>query len=180
MKKLLACLMLLTGCMGTRYNHMQDPRFDFEDVETFACAECLEEVVTKMPRYDNEENRNLVRNAIIDNMTNLGYTYSEDDPDILVEFVISIESKVDTVVQRTTDYRYWNGLETVPYNYKKGTIFVNVIHSEKNTVVWQGSAQQVLDEDPRNVEKKISKFVAGIFEEFPFKSKPIGYFCLPN
>ena len=122
-----------------------------------------------MPRYDNEGNRNLIKAAINRELTDRGYSSVKESPDVVVEYLISIENKIDTISQRTTNYRYWAGFETDMYNYKKGTIFVNMIDSESGMLIWQGSAESVLDKDPKDVEKKISKFIEMIFKDFPSK-----------
>lgn len=169
---MIVSILLLTGCAGARYHHLQDPNFDFTTITTFSCSECASEVITRMPQYDNVKNRTLIRESIIEEMQNLGYTYTDEQGDVFVEYVISVESKVDTVAKRSTDYRYWTGLETYPYNYRKGTIFVNVVDASNNTLVWQGTAHSVLDKNPRNVEKNISNFVKRIFLDFPPKGQP--------
>jgi hypothetical protein len=167
---LIFLVLIISGCAGTKYSSNKDPNAVFSKIQTFYCAECLEEVISIQPRYDNEKNRTIIREAITSEMEKRGYTYSEENPDVLIEYLISVENKVDTVVQRTTNYRYWRGFETDAYNYKKGTIFVNMINPEDGLIMWQGSAESVLDRNPKNVEKKINLFIEKIFEQFPAKA----------
>jgi hypothetical protein len=123
----------------------------------------------KRPRYDNEENRRIIRDAIQKEMEDRGYIFLEEEPDILIEFDFIIEDHIDTVAQRTTSYRYWRGFEMDAYNYKVGTLIINMIDNDKGQVVWQGSAESILDLEPTIVKKKVSKVVKGIFSNYPHK-----------
>jgi len=166
----LAFAFLLCGCSGAKYSTVTNPNVDFTHYMSFYCADSLEDISTKMPRYDNRENRILIKEAIIKEMENRNYIYQENGSDLLVEFIILIEIKIDTVGQRTTDYRYWRGFETVAYNYKVGTLLINLIDKEEGILVWQGSAESVLEKEPKNEEKRLTKFVRKIFEKYPFSN----------
>ncbi len=163
-------VLILFGCVGTKYSAKQDPTADFSQIQTFFCTECAAEVISMQPRYDNLQNRTFLREAIIAEMVKRGYASTDENPDVLLEYVITVENKVDTVVQRTTNYRYWRGFEIDAYNYKKGTIFVNMINPESGLIMWQGRAESVLDREPKNQEEKIVDFVERIFEYFPVKA----------
>ena len=120
------------------------------------------------PRYDNEENRRLIRDAIQYELESRGYIFLEEDPDIVLEFDLIIEAHVDTVTQRTTSYRYWRGFEVHAYNYKVGTLVINMIDYDQGQVVWQGSAERLLDIEPDRAEEEINKVVNRIFRKYPF------------
>jgi hypothetical protein len=45
-----------------------------------------------------------------------------------------------------------------------------MINPEDGLIMWQGSAESVLDRNPKNVEKKIDLFIEKIFEQFPTKA----------
>ena len=77
--------LIISGCAGTKYSSKKDPNADFSKIQTFYCASCSEEVISNQPRYDNEKNRTILREAITSEMEKQGYTYSEEDPDVLVE-----------------------------------------------------------------------------------------------
>ena len=159
--------LVLGSCSGSTYSSRINPRTDFDQISTFYCSECLGNIDTKLPRYDNPRNRELIREAINKEITARGYVINESESDLLVEFVVIIELKMDTVSQRTTNYRYWKGFETYPYNYEYGTMFINLVDRQSGELVWQGQAQRVLDKEPKNVEKRISKVVKEIFKMYP-------------
>jgi hypothetical protein len=123
------------------------------------------------PRYDNEHNRRLIRDAIQSELENRGYIFQEYDTDLLVEFDFIIEDHIDTVAQRTTSYRYWRGFETDTYNYKMGTLIINMIDNSEGFVVWQGTAESFLDLEPDNVKKNVQKGVKRIFRAYPYKAE---------
>jgi len=123
----------------------------------------------KRPRYDNQENRRIIRDAIQKELEDRRYIFLEEDPDLLIEFDFIIEDHIDTVAQRTTSYRYWKGFETDTYNYKVGTLIINMIDNEQGQVVWQGSAESFLDLEPTTVKNRIDKVVNRIFRNYPYK-----------
>lgn len=162
-------VIVLNGCLSTRYSSRVNPTADFSKYKTFYCLECLETMDLMRPRYDNQENRELIRNAIQHELENRGYIYQEDSPDLLLEFDFIIQEHIDTVVQRTTNYRYWRGFEADTYNYKVGTLIINMIDNKQGIVVWQGSSESFLDLYPEDVKKKVPVVVKRIFKNYPYK-----------
>ncbi|MCH7512806.1 MAG: DUF4136 domain-containing protein [Bacteroidetes bacterium] len=168
---LISSLFTLAGCSNPKYTASVSPLADFARYETFYCADCLEGIDHRMPRYDNEEIRRLIRDALISEMESRNYEMQETYPDLLVELVIVIKNKIDTVAQRTTDYRYWQGFQTDFYNYKVGSIFINIIERKKGEIVWQGRADSVLEQYPKNLKNRIEQIVEKIFKKYPYFAK---------
>lgn len=162
-------IFVLSGCLSPKYSALINPGVDFSKFRTFYCSDCLETMDTKRPRYDNEENRRIIRDAIQQELEDRRYIFLEENPDLLIEFDFIIEDHIDTVVQRTTNYRYWRGFETDTYNYKVGTLIINMIDTEKSQVVWQGRAESFLDLEPSSVKKNVVKVVKRIFRNYPYK-----------
>ena len=65
---LISSLFTLAGCSNPKYTASVSLLADFARYETFYCAECLEGIDHRMPRYDNEEIRRLIRDALISEM----------------------------------------------------------------------------------------------------------------
>ena len=164
-------LLLLCGCLSPRYSSLINPTADFSVYKTFYCSDCLETMDRTRPRYDNEHNRRLIRDAIQKELEDRGYIFQEYDTDMLVEFDFIIQDHIDTVAQRTTSYRYWRGFETDTYNYKVGTLIINIIDNYQDVVVWQGTAESFLDLEPEKVEENIPKVVKKILQNYPYKAE---------
>jgi hypothetical protein len=112
-----------------------------------------------------------------------GYVYSEETPDLKVNFFVNVQDRQD--VRTTTPagrgfygyrlgYRAWGAypydIETV--SYKQGTLAIDVIDSNRNTLVWQGVAQGRLDaKTMKNPTPTIDKVVGEIFASFPGKTE---------
>ncbi len=168
---LISSLFTLAGCSNPKYTASVSPLADFARYKTFYCAEYLEGINPAEPRYDNEEIRRLIRDAIISEMESRNYRLQDTDPDLLVEFVLIIQNKIDTIAQRTTDYRYWQGFQTDFYNYKTGTILINFVEKTKGELVWQGRADSVLEHDPKNLKKRLAQIIKKIFIKYPYFAK---------
>ena len=162
-------LLILGGCLSPQYTSQVNPGANFSKYHTFYCSECLESIDHLRPSYDNADNRRLIRDAIQKELENRGYIFKEDQPDLLIEFDLIIEEHIDTVVQRTTNYRYWRGFDEDTYNYKVGTLIINMVDNEEGIVVWQGGAESFLDLDPKQFESKVKKVVKSIFKNYPYK-----------
>lgn len=162
-------LLISAGCLTPRYSSITNPGVDFSHYRTFYCSECLDTMDPTKPRYDNAENRRLIKDAIQEELENRGYIFLEEDPDLLIEFDFIIKEHIDTVVQRTTSYRYWKGFDTDTYNYKVGTLIINMIDTDMEIIVWQGSAESFLDLDPDEFRGNVKKVVKSIYKKYPFK-----------
>ena len=162
-------LLMVSGCLSPRYSSLVNPSADFSKYRTFYCSECLETMDSRRPGYDNPENRRLIRDAIQKELEHRGYTFQEDHPDLLVEFDLIIKEHIDTVVQRTTNYRYWRGFEADTYNYKVGTLIINIVDYNEGIILWQGGAESFLDINPADFESSVNKVVKSIFKKYPYK-----------
>ncbi|HEY0462770.1 MAG TPA: DUF4136 domain-containing protein [Polyangiaceae bacterium] len=104
-----------------------------------------------------------------------GYTYSETEPDLLVNFYLKVVNKQEVrstggyYGYRAGYYGTWTGypyVETI--DYKEGTLSVDLVDAKRKQLVWQGVAEGEVSEDAqRNPGPAIDKVVAEIFSNFP-------------
>jgi hypothetical protein len=115
-----------------------------------------------------------------------GLTYVESGGDLVVTLFFVVQDK--TSVTYDTDhygggyyggyYGYGPGWGWGPtystttvreYNYKVGTLVVDVYDRKSEQLVWESIGQGTIDDNPRNREKNIPKAVAQIMEPYPVK-----------
>lgn len=173
-------LLLLGGCAATgpdiRIDH--DPTAEFSSYRTYGYPD---ELGTDRAGYSTLITT-YFRDAVDREMEQLGYRYTDRDPDLLVNFFANARD-VTTVRNRPRmslgygyyGYRYglygaWplyaDGADTV--QYRIGTANVDVVDAERGQLIWEGVAegrltQEVMD----NPRQAISDVVAQLFSRYP-------------
>jgi Domain of unknown function (DUF4136) len=104
-----------------------------------------------------------------------GYSYSETEPELLVNFYLKVVNKQELRSSggyygyRHGYYGTWTGypyVETV--NYKEGTLSIDLVDAKQKQLVWQGVAEgEVSEEAQQNPGPAIDRVVAEIFSNFP-------------
>jgi len=104
-----------------------------------------------------------------------GYQYSENEPQLLVNFFLKIVKKQELrstggyYGYRAGYYGTWTGypyVETI--DYKEGTLSVDLVDAKQKQLVWQGVAEgEVSEESQQNPGPAIDRVVAQIFSNFP-------------
>ena len=172
-------MVLLSGCeTGPAIRVDRDPGADMSTYKTFGF---FDQVATDRAHYSTIVTSRL-KQATRTQLEQHGYGYSEQQPDLLVNFNVSMVNKqeirstpsmsmgVGYYGYRGGMYGAWGGypydVETV--NYKAGTLSIDLVDAKKNALVWQGLAEgRVKDESIRNPGPAIDKVVADMFSNFP-------------
>ena len=144
-----------------------DDQARFSQYKTFDWGPMEEDRHEEFPMYDNSLNRKRIKQAVSNELVKIGYVLNENEPDLIVDFHILVESKQDFTTHSDRPYRYWRDYQLSTYNYKVGTLIIHIIDPKIDQLVWQGTASGVLDEKPTEVEERINAVVAKIFEKFP-------------
>ena len=164
----LVLLCLLAGCASISTTFDASPEGEFDRYQTFFCLECLDDFNATLPQYDNEENRELIRQAIKLEMEKKGYFYQQEEPDLLVDFHIMIEEKNEIIHDAYPMSWQLSEFTTFPINYQYGTLVIHIVDRNTNLLVWQGTASKVL-ENPKNAGSTIQRAVAQIFAKYEFR-----------
>ncbi|WP_170827410.1 DUF4136 domain-containing protein [Roseivirga sp. 4D4] len=146
-----------------------DKAADFSTYKTFAWAREQEPVGKSHPMYDNELNRKRIRDAIEAEMASIGFKRFDLAPDILVDFHITIDQKMDYMVHDyyPFGFNYWPDYDMASYSYKKGALVIHFVDTKKEQLVWQGVGTKTLsDVPPENPEERIKKAVEKILSKY--------------
>ncbi len=168
--------MALLSCNTATIESEYDPQADFSSYQTYTvCMDDLDTVDGEHPLYDSPENREYVSNAIAMAMDERGYAWSEASPDLHVGFQIMLEDREVTVTQCSgyANKEYWPECTLNTYHYVEGTLVISVSDLATNQVIWQGSANGILNTPDAKMKKLIDKTVQQIFEQYPIQDRTV-------
>lgn len=180
---LLAALLLSACTSGPDIHANYDQSVDFSSYQTFAF---VDEPGTDRAGYASLVTEHF-KTASRREMEAMGYTYSEDNPDLLVNFFTNIRNQQD--VRSTPNanvgmsygyygYRYgmysawpmygygYDDVTTV--NYQVGTANIDVIDTARNQMIWEGVVEGRLADDAASRSQEIiNSVVTEVFKKYP-------------
>ena len=126
--------------------------------------------------FNNESVRSRIKSAIEYELSAKGFKKSENNPDILVLFLVTEQP---ATLRTYNGYQIINGgLDTVRTadnvqntSIDAGTLLINILDAKSGKVAWQGYASGILKPGMVNDETKVREAVSSIFKQFNFKAK---------
>ena len=164
MKKIYMLMLFLNmGCSTVSVFTDHDSGVDFSKYKTFAYFK---------PGIDKVEISDLDKKRILRSL-DLGLKSKglerSNSPDLLVTF--ETKSKERVYVNNYLPYGWYPFAYNYPYSYGysrvQGTLFVSLIDSKNQQLIWQGKGVGVLNEYTNNRDKMINDFVVKILEKYP-------------
>ena len=167
----------LVGCSsGPRIITNSDPSADWTQFRTFGFFQPL--------GTDRGTVRSLASNQLIESTTRememAGFTLSDSQPDLLINFVLTTRETLQTRPSTSASmhhsrgrYRTWSGWSvsgstTEVVQRTEGTLGVDIVDRARNQLVWEGAAsQRVTDSTRRNQEEVLDTAIAEVFAKFP-------------
>jgi hypothetical protein len=183
---LLFVLLLLAACSSG-----PDIRSDFDRSVDFGAYDSygfVRELGTDRAEYSSLIT-NYFKESIRAEMEARGYRYDENAPDLLVNFYTSVRERTD-VVSRPSPvfgagyYSYRYGLYTAwpaygygyttqvdTYQYKVGTVNIDVVDAGRRQLIWEGVAEgRLKDKALAAPREPIRRVVGEIFQRYPLPS----------
>ncbi len=122
-----------------------------------------------------------MKSAVSSAMEARGYKYSEERPDLLVNFFTNTRERTETRPQAGASLGYgYYGYRYGLYNawpmydddrtvtYKVGTLNIDIVDAEKKQLVWEGIAEgRVTDEAMANPKVTINGVVTELMRQYP-------------
>jgi hypothetical protein len=167
--KLLSVLFItaiMASCSSVRVATDYDDNADFTGYKTYGF---FKEGIDKVDISDLDKKR--ILRAIDEEMTKKGFTKSER-PDLLVNIFTKANEQVN-VNQMGYGWGWgwnpwmWGGSTTMVNTSTEGTLYIDLIDSQKKELVWQGIGTGVLTLEREKKQERINEFVAKIIEQFP-------------
>jgi len=171
-------VLVLSACTTTpKVQSDYDRNADFSSYRTFGFVETL---ATDRSGYSTLLT-GYFKSAVQREMTGLGYTFSDKNPDLLVNFSTNSEARTDVrSTGMTTGYGGYYGYRRGMYagfpmttdvdtvHYKVGTVNIDVVDAKKKQLLWEGTTEGRLTKavmaDP---QAAINGAVANIFAQYP-------------
>ena len=173
----MAGILALGGCAsGPEIRHDTNPSASFATYRTFAF---YPELATDRAGYESVFTTRL-KESTRRQMEAKGYTFSEADPDLLLNFYANVEDKQEIrstpVSMGYYGYRGYYGygmhtpqVETV--NYKEGTLTIDLVDPKSKILVWNSTAEgRVSKEARKNPGPAIDELVTQMLASLPARS----------
>ena len=158
-----------------------DKGVDFKKYKTFSFYHL------KTTGEVSQVNADRLVNAIVLEMKGKGFVESSDNPDLLINAVTVLTEKEAVSVSseyygyrgyyRPYAYGYGYGYGTGypventaavnSYNYRDGTIMIDILEAKSEKLIWEGTGTAEINTKPSDPAKVISYAVAKIMESFP-------------
>ena len=174
---ILIALITMAACAsGPKIITNSAPDFSVTNYQTFGFLQPLSS--------DRGDVRTLMSTHLVNSTTRelerSGLRFTENNPDILVNFMVStretIQSRPSTSVgvhHGRGRYGTWGGYNmsmstTEIVQRTEGTIDVDIIDVSRNQLVWEGAAAgRVTDKTRDNLQATVDQAITDIFAEFP-------------
>ena len=148
------------------------PEVNLSAYDTYAWGPA-DALPTGDPRVDNNEFFDAqVRAAVERHLHAKGLRkVASDSAVLLIHYHATVDEKLD-VFTVDRDYGYYSGygLEDHVEVYEEGTLLVDMVDPESNTLVWRSWAQTNIEgllDDQSRMEERIDEGVAKMFAQFP-------------
>ena len=173
---LMTAVGLLTACSSPTVSDA-DPTADFSSYQTYAF---LSDVATDKAAYETLERAHL-KAAVGRELNARGYRQDNTQPDLLVNFAIETQEKVQSRTVPTGGYGIgydpfydvyttgWGMSHTTRIDqYTEGTLEIDLIDVDDRKMIWQGRTKgRLTQKDMQNYKATLDEAVTDIFEQFP-------------
>jgi len=177
---MLAAALLAAGCATTSAPKTRidyDKSADFSVYRTYGFPK---ETGTDRGGYSTLVTSYL-KSSVSTAMEARGYKYTEDHPDLLVNFFTNTRERTETRPRTGASLGYgYYGYRYGLYNawplydddrsvtYKVGTLNIDIVDAEKKQLVWEGVAEgRVSDEEMSNPKVTINAVVTELMRQYP-------------
>ncbi len=157
-----------------KVNSSYDHRIDFTKYKTFCWLNGCDFTYTG-PTYLNDSLlREKIKNAIIAELEEKGLKHDDNNPDLLIDFHISVENESSVVYHHRDDepYYFQPFPELKVIDYLKGTIVIDMVDKSESRMVWRSESIGYMDVHPDLSEKNIRRGIGTTLKKFPPKPNP--------
>ncbi|MBX2943094.1 MAG: DUF4136 domain-containing protein [Cyclobacteriaceae bacterium] len=167
---ILSLVIILSSC-SIKVHSTYDKGVDFSKYKTFCWLNGCEFTYTG-PTYLNDSLiREKIRESIVAEMNKKGLMQDDDNPDLLIDFHISMENESSIIYHHGGDnvYQFKSFPDQEVIHYLKGTIVIHMVDKVEGRMVWRSEAIGYMDINPDLSEKNIRKGIAIALKNYPPK-----------
>ncbi len=147
-----------------------DEDADFDNYTTFViCVDDLFVENSRYPNYDNNKVRELIGEAIENEMITKGHKTNVLNPQLQAGFKLLVEEKEATFTncEIKDEFSYWRECTIDTVVYTEETLVVYVSDFSKNQIIWQASIKCDLNRSDKNLKDYVNELVQNLFNEYP-------------
>ncbi|APD07571.1 hypothetical protein UJ101_02068 [Flavobacteriaceae bacterium UJ101] len=162
----LIMMITITSCSPLQVSSDYDETANFSQYKTFSFHD---KGIEKLQLNDLDKRR--VINAVTAELIAKGMQPAKDNPDVIVNILASNKEKVD--INYYNDpywgwYYYPWGMNQASVNqYTEGTLIIDLIDNQKNTLVWQGKGTGFRVDNIQNKAETIKEAINVIMSHYP-------------
>ncbi|MFP2926922.1 DUF4136 domain-containing protein [Pyxidicoccus sp. 3LG] len=175
--------LLLAACAGIEVNTNYDPNA-VQQLDSYRTYAWLPQPKGADPRVYNDIINSQVHQAVDQQLQGRGYQLVDPSasPDFLIGWQGAIDSKVSaSTVNSYYGYPYdpfWDPFygpgapSTYVREYEEGTIFLDIVDGKAKKLVWRGTAQAEVNENPSaaSTKERVDEAVKEMLSRFPPKA----------
>jgi hypothetical protein len=147
-----------------------DRDYSMRDYATYSWAEQSEIEAKNNPLYYNELTDKRIKSAVNEQLAIKGYKLTSENPDLILHYHIVVEDRTEIQSDPYGYYGpYWMRTRTYSYQYKLGTLIIDLMDAQNKNLLWRGWAVSVLNQEytPDKTEVNIRLAVTNILEKLP-------------
>ncbi len=169
---ILSLVIIFSSC-SVKVHSTYDKSVDFTKYKTFCWLNGCEFTYSG-PTYLNDSLlREKIMESIVAEMNKKGLTQNDDNPDLLIDFHISVQNESSIIYHHGNDdiYEFKPFPDQEVINYLKGTIVIHMVDKSEGRMVWRSEAIGYMDLHPDLSEKNIRRGISIALKNFPPKPK---------
>ena len=147
-----------------------DDTVNFDTYSTFVM--CLDDLSVEnfdYPKYDNDNIRSMLGDAVEAQMLKIGYKTNVLDPELQAGFKLIVEEVESTFknCELDDDIKYWHECTINTEVYSTETLIVYVSDFKMNQIIWQASIACDMKKSNSNIVPYINTLVEKLFNKYP-------------
>jgi len=174
---LLIALLLMSSCSQTTVNTDFDSRANFGSYKTYAWIEKpiaeTGDIKTTQQAYALLDE--MIKSAADAQLAAKGMTHAAENPDVLLIYHKGLDQRIDVHGWGYTypgySYVWWQGTRVDTYDYRMGTLILDIVDAKTQVLVWRGTTTKVIDEmaRPEEREANLKAIMRQLFTKYPPK-----------
>ena len=165
---LVTCVLvaLVAGCASRP--EVRTDRDRTANMQSYRTFSFYDQLSTDRSQYSTLLSNHL-KQATREQLERLNYVYSEESPDLKVNFFLKVADKQELrTAPGALGYRFYTGRSVETVSYRAGTLGIDLVDASRNALVWEGIAEGRVDSEAmKNPGPALNAVVGEIFAAFP-------------
>lgn len=164
-------LIWLAGCApAVMVNYDYDRSVNFRKYSSYRIEPAKTD--DKDPVLNSQLNQQRIEEALMAQMKARGYTYTEENPEMVVRYFTDVQNMQETQGGNNMGWGWWGRPNnTYTRNYRQARLIVNMVDATSNKLVWQGWAEGEENNSRRqDRDAAVRMLISRIMEQYPHRA----------